>query len=278
MDSPLDDKIQDYYNQGKEQDRLLNAGGQLERARTQEIVQRYLPKPPAKIDDIGGGAGIYALWLASLGYEVHLVDGMPLHVEQALKASEKQPEHRLASAEVGDARHLDFDDESADAVLLFGPLYHLTERADRIQAIREAGRILKPGGWLFTAAISRFAPFTEGIIRGFLFDPYFSAIVEQDLKDGQHRNPEKRPNYFSTAYFHHPSEIGAELSEAGFEVETVLPVEGLGAIMLNIDDIWDDRQKREWFLSLIRATENDPTLLGATGHLIGVGRKPLELM
>lgn len=70
----------------------------------QELLLRGLPPPPAVILDVGGGSGVYAHWLAAQGYTVHLVDGVPLHVEQARQASATQGAFPLASAEVGDAR------------------------------------------------------------------------------------------------------------------------------------------------------------------------------
>jgi len=106
---------------------------------------------------VGGGPGVYACWLSAQGYEVHLVDASPLHVEQARAASERLPNNPLASVRLGDARQLDVADAAVDAVLLLGPLYHLTERADRLTALRESARVLRPGGHVFVAAVSRFA-------------------------------------------------------------------------------------------------------------------------
>jgi hypothetical protein len=48
---------------------------------------RFLPASPAVILDIGGGPGGHACWLARHGYEVHLLDLSPLHVEMATVAS-----------------------------------------------------------------------------------------------------------------------------------------------------------------------------------------------
>jgi ubiquinone/menaquinone biosynthesis C-methylase UbiE len=90
--------------------------------------------------DVGGAAGIYALPLAAEGYEVHLVDPVALHVEQARAPSASQPDAPLASAVVGDARALPVDDHSADVALLLGPLYHLTGAADRTRAPGQGGR------------------------------------------------------------------------------------------------------------------------------------------
>ncbi|MBL8161325.1 MAG: class I SAM-dependent methyltransferase [Anaerolineae bacterium] len=265
--------IHRYYNQGKEQGRLLAGSGQLEEARTREIVLRYLPAAPATVLDIGGGAGVYALWLARQGYEVHLVDLVPLHVEQALAASAQQPEHPIASARVGDAREVEFPDASADVVLLLGPLYHLHERDERLRVLREAYRLLKPSGTLIAAGISRFASLLDGLGQGFLADDKFATLVERDLHDGRHENPTSEPGYFTTAYFHYPTDLASELTEAGFQHETTLPVEGPMAFMPDFERFWNDAKLRERLLHMMRLIEHEPAMLATTGHLIAVGRK-----
>ncbi len=106
-------------------------------------------------------------------------------------------------------------------------IYHLTEQTDRIRALREAGRVVRPGGVVFAAAISRFASLLDGLSREFLFEPACRSIVEQDLRDGQHRNPERRPHWFTTAYFHHPDELSAEATAAGLDCIEVVGVEGV---------------------------------------------------
>jgi SAM-dependent methyltransferase len=83
--------------------------------------------------DVGGGTGVHAEWLAAEGYDVELVDPVPLHVEEAAKLPG-------VIARQGDARALPVPDGQADAVLLLGPLYHLPERADRLRALSEARR------------------------------------------------------------------------------------------------------------------------------------------
>jgi len=150
-----------YYNRGIEAGRLFRSHGLIEFARTQEIILRHLPSPPCTVLDVGGGPGAYACWLASLGHRVILVDAVPLHVEQARAASARQPHTPVSDCRQGDARHLDAADATARAVLLLGPLYHLTERPDRLRALREARRVLEPGGLLFAAAVSRYAPMSS---------------------------------------------------------------------------------------------------------------------
>src|ERR687894_2374502 len=103
----LDADILAHYGEGVERDRLLRGGaGRLEYLRTGELLAQYLPAAPATVLDVGGGAGVYALPLAREGYSVHLIDPVPLHVDQARETSALQPDAPLASAQVGDARWL----------------------------------------------------------------------------------------------------------------------------------------------------------------------------
>jgi len=159
--------VLDHYAEGRERDRLNQGAGRLEELRTTELLATWLPPAPAVVLDVGGAAGRYALPLAAAGYEVHLVDPVPLHVEQAQEAS-RAASRPLVSAQIGDARTLAFDDGSADAVLLLGPLYHLVEREERLKALREAHRVLRAGGTAIVAGISRFASTADGVVGGML--------------------------------------------------------------------------------------------------------------
>lgn len=128
--------IENHYNLGLEKDRLRQGYSLLEFLRTQNLITRHLPPGPLVIYDVGGAAGIYAFWLAGLGHHVHLIDLMPLHIKQAKEIQSQTQEIRLASIHVGDARHLEEPDASADVVLMLGPLYHLTSLEDRLQALK----------------------------------------------------------------------------------------------------------------------------------------------
>jgi len=266
-------RVVGHYDGIDESSRLRSGWFQLEQARTQELILRHLPPPPAKVLDIGGGAGAYACWLAARGYQVHLSDPVAKHVEQARAASLRQPAHTLASAEVGDARHLAQPDSSADAVLLLGPLYHLVEREERLACLREARRVLRPGGLVWGAAISRFASLLNSLSGGFFDDAVFAPILARDLEEGQHRNSSNNPLYFTDAFFHRPEELAQEFVTSGFELLKLLPVEGPGWLAAEFERLWGDPQQRQRLLDAVRKVESEPSLLGASSHLMAIARK-----
>ena len=269
----LSNEILSYYEQGEEDQRLLTGFNQLEMVRTEELLERFLPPPPAVVLDVGGGSGHYACWLAKKGYEVHLIDPIPLHVEQARQASKQQPDHPLTNATTGDARRLEHSDNSTDVVLLFGPLYHLTDSNDRQQVLREAQRVLRPDGIIMAVGISRFASALDGLVSGFIDDPQFVQIIDRDLIDGQHRNPTNNPNYFTTAYFHHPFELQTEVEAVGFHRGKTLAIEGPGWAAKDFEHRWQDNERRALLLDLIRKIEEEPSLLGMSGHIMVTAKK-----
>jgi ubiquinone/menaquinone biosynthesis C-methylase UbiE len=269
----LSREIEAFYRRFNEQQRLSDGQGALERLRTQAILARHLPPPPAVAIDVGGAAGAYAFPLARSGYDVHLVDAVELHVEQA-RAYAKTSGTPLASIARGDARSLKFASGRADAVLLLGPLYHLTEAADRLTALREACRVLRPGGVLAAAAISRFASFIDGLSTGAFRDAAFRDIVANDLISGQHRNPTGHIDYFTTACFHRPDELSTEIAQAGFADIRVLAVEGPVWAGAGFHDAMADPAQRERLLEFLARIEAEPSIQGASAHLIAVGRKP----
>lgn len=269
----LDPTIAEYYQQAPEEERLQQGPFILEELRTREVIERFARRAPATVLDVGGAAGAYALWLADSGYTVHLVDAVPRLVSEAERRSAVRS-RPLASCRVGDARALDFGDESADIVLLLGPLYHLTEAGDRARALSEARRVLKRGGRLFAAGISRWASALDGLSRDLLQDSRFTAIVERDVREGQHRNPTGRLDYFTTAYFHHPDELRAEVSASGLSFEGLYGLEGPGWFLPDIEARVADPRRRADLLQVARLLEAEPSVIGISAHLLAVARKP----
>jgi SAM-dependent methyltransferase len=262
----LEREILDHYDEGREQPRLT-AAPSLELLRTQVLLRRHLPPPPARVLDVGGGAGVHAAWLADAGYRVHLVDPVPLHLEQA-------DAHGGFTTALGDARHLVEDDDTVDATLLLGPLYHLTDAPDRLRALQEARRVTVPGGLVAAAAISRYASTFDGFFRGLVDEPEFVPLVRDDLASGQHRNPSAHPRFFTTAYFHRADELAAELADAGLTDVAVVPVEGPFFWAPGIVDRLADPAQRALVLDALETIEEDPAMRAATAHLLATGRVP----
>ncbi len=226
----------------------------VERVRTQAVLARALPDGPLDVLDVGGGTGVHAAWLADRGHRVTLVDAMPEHVDEALSFG-------TFAAVVGDARALAQTDGSADAVLLLGPLYHLTEGADRVGALAEARRVLRPGGLFVAGAVTYTASLLDGIGQGWMGDPAFVDIVRADLGTGQHRNPTADPRWFTTTFFHRPDELRAEVESAGFVVDRIIGVEGPGWIV----------GEPEGSLKAAELADAHPELAVLSAHLLAIG-------
>ena len=122
--------------------------------------------------------------------------------------------------------------------------------------------------------ISRFASTLDGLRAGFLKDPAFVEIVNRDLKNGRHQNTAGHPDYFMDTFFHHPDDLRAELSEAGFAVDDVYGVEGPSWLASDLDGWWSNQTHRDELLRIARALETEPTLLGVSAHLMVVAKKP----
>ena len=264
----LDEAVRKYYERGREVDRLRGGlrTGPLEFARTKQLLERFLPTSPLDILDVGGGPGAYAAWLSDRGDRVHVVDPIPLHVEQARDA------HPRVTGEVGDARDLRQESGSVDAVLLLGPLYHLVERADRLRALAEAQRVLRPGGVLFVAAISRFAGLLDLLVGELLHEPDVRPLVAAALESGAFMG--SADGLFTTAYFHLPRDLRAEVTEAGFSTVQILSVEGPGFLVADFERRWADPAQRETMLWAAEVVESEPEMLAASSHLLAIAQSP----
>lgn len=264
----LDSALEKYYLEGSEQERL--SSHRLEKDRTLHILGKLLPCAPAIILDIGGAAGAYAFPLTEMGYLVHLIDPIALHIQQA-QEREKNSKFKLASYAVGDARQLEQKDNSVDVVLLLGPLYHLIKEEDRHKALQEAYRVLKPGGTLFAAAITRFASFMDAMHKKAV--AFKSNVIDQEFKTGVH---EKISEGFSFAYLHHPHELKEEIQNNGFENVTIRAIEGPVWDKRSIEALAQDEEEWEKVLRFLEQIETEETILGASAHIMAVAKKGVE--
>jgi S-adenosylmethionine-dependent methyltransferase len=243
-----------------------------EHAVTVRALRDGLPSPPARILDCGGGPGRYAIELARLGYEVTLFD---LSAESLRLASDRAAEAgvELAGYHHGTATDLSrYAEGSFDAVLVMGPLYHLLDAGSRRRALDEARRVLAPGGILFAAFITRYAPIRYYAAHDparLVSDP---RELEQLLGAGT-APPEGEPGSSFVAYFARPQEIRPLLREAGYEVRAVLGVEGLVSM---IEEGVNKLQGEAWerWVELNYQVAGDSTLYGCAEHLLAIAVRP----
>jgi SAM-dependent methyltransferase len=263
--------VRAHYETGVERDRLTLPLGEVEFERTKEIVLRHLPPAPARVADIGGGPGRYAIWLAQSGYDVVHRDVVPLHGEQARDAA-AAARVTIAAGEA-DARSLDLADESVDALLLLGPLYHLTRRRDRLAALSEARRIVRPGGTLFAAAISRWIPRLHAVV---VLKAYERFPQVNDLVTGVERSGRMPPLFEGdfSGYCHRPSQLRSEVRAAGLDVVDLVNVEGIAFALPDLAERLASGEGRAVVLDAARAVERVPELLGLGGHLLITARRP----
>ena len=267
-------EIYDFYNNGAEIGRLERGLGIVEFHRTKEILSRYIDGGKV-IYDIGGGIGMYAAWLAKKGNEVHLIELAENAVEYA-KANMMKDCHFIA--ETGNALQINLPDKSADVVLLMGPLYHLRNREDRLQSLREAFRVLKKGGLMVAAGISKFSSMTWGLSvygekNDFIDDPVFFNMIKGEMTTGDHIRPKEYPKFIAEAFFTTSEEMKSEIAEAGFAVEKAIAVEGCIWFTPHLADKWEDEASRERLLEIVRITETEPEMMGMSPHFLVVAKK-----
>ncbi len=273
MDADERRPLHEYYELGLERERLDAGVGAVELARTKEIVMRNLPPLPCTVADIGGGPGRYTVWLAGLGCRVHHRDLVALHVEQAAAAAAATGLE--VDTAVGDALDVDLPDAALDAVLLLGPMYHLFRRADRLRALHEARRIVRPGGAVFVAAISRWAARVHGVLADQL---YLRGPGIVDELPHVERTGELRPlspGSFN-GYCHRPRQLASEVRAAGLDIVDLVSVEGPAALLADLPERLHDPLHAEVVFETARALERVPELLGIGPHLIATARRPLD--
>jgi SAM-dependent methyltransferase len=261
--------IATFYNSDPTREHIRLAEHQLEYDLTWRYLDHYLPQH-GHILEVGAATGRYTWALAQRGYWVTAVD-----LSAALLAVGQQTlaEAGLASQVqfvVADARDLSAVTESAfDAALLMGPLYHLIAEADRRLALREVFDRLRPGGIIFSALISRL-----GILGDLLKkNPAWianQAEVQALLRQG-HR-PDDAPRGGFRGYSAQVGEIVPLHAEIGFATIVLAGIEPA----ISADDASYNQlqgQQRQQWLDLLYAISAEPTILGASRHLLYVGKK-----
>lgn len=266
-------KIISYYNQFDEWGRLEREP--IEFQVNWHFIKIYLPKTGCILDN-GAGPGKYSMELAKEGYKVTLTDLTPKLVEIARnKAQEFQLEEQFDGFYTADARELDMiNDEQYDASLMLGPMYHLQEENDRIQAVKELNRVTKKNGLIFVAFMPRIRHIFTSLLSPNNWKPNdnIDTILEFSQSGCFNHSDEGR---FTGAFYFNIEDIKPFMETHGFETLDLIG-SNVGAILNNESwNYWRGKGEKEVekIINLIKEKATDPYILGNSSHLLYIGKK-----
>ena len=287
------EKVKNYYRHFDEKNRLRNDNsGKLEFLMTMRILEKNLPPVQvtenpegavaagaAGVDpvdgvsilDLGGGAGVYSFPLAKKGYKVWLADLSETLLAQANKQKKEEAVQNLISCDQVNATDLScYKDQSFDVVLLFGPLYHLTEKAEREKCISEVSRVLKKGGKIFAS----FIPHLSGsiaLVQRFCWSPDQVDIntLEECFESGKFKNLSDKG--FQEGYYPASEEIENLFSANGFEKILLRSIRGFGYEKEDVIFKFKNKNVFSKILDLIDSTAEDKSIIEMCGHAMYVG-------
>lgn len=256
-----------YYNKFNEEKRLDSRHGQVEFITSMKYIHKYLdeiakdkPRSEIKILDVGAATGRYSVPLAEEGYDVTAVE-LVKHNLARLKAKGSS-----VKAYQGNAMKLRrFEDNSFDVVLVFGPMYHLHEKEEKLKALSEAKRVVRPGGIIFVAYImNEYSVITY-------------AFKEKHIKEGM-QNGMLDENFHCTKAanelysFVRTEDIENLNEEAGLERIQLIAADGAANYIRPFLNALDE-EEFGYFIEYHLSTCERADLMGASGHLVDILRK-----
>jgi ubiquinone/menaquinone biosynthesis C-methylase UbiE len=236
-----------------------------------ELMEQYIQQGSTVID-IGAGPGRYAEYLLRMGCKVGLADLSEKSLGAFYGRISDRYKHNILFSRVACATDLSFiDNESADAALLMGPMYHLTECEERTRAISECFRILKPGGLLFAVFMSIFSEKHKHHEHGehtICCSDHVKQLLNERITTISFQG------YSIPQYRCMPDMAKNSIETNGFGTIRIRNIEGTGSALTEheLNKINTPEEKQKLFVSL-RLSCEDESLLGLTRQYLYVGRK-----
>ncbi len=266
------EKIANYYASFDEWKRLDSPEGALEFQLTCEIILNTL-KPGSSVLDLGGGPGRYTFFLADNGYRCHLADISIKNIEEAKRRlKEFSNAKNIDGMDVINAIDLtQYPDNSFDAVLAFGPFYHLTDREERKKCLSEIFRVTRSGGKALIAFIPLLSGM-KGLIERSLLKPeqVNSETFRLALETGVFKN--ESDEGFQEGYYARSEDLVSEIEEAGLVVESKRSIRGLGVRLEK--EVLSAPKHADAILQTITETAGRPEIIELCGHAIVISIKP----
>ncbi|MGD0779555.1 MAG: class I SAM-dependent methyltransferase [Dehalococcoidales bacterium] len=260
--------IRAYYDNLVERENGRLERHQQEHDVTWRYLDKYLPKS-GKILEVGAATGAYTIPLAKRGYNVIAVDLSPKLVNTCKKRVKEEKLEKKVKCFVADGRELkDVPGNDYDAVLIMGPLYHLVLKEDREKTVQEAYRRLKPGGVIFSALVSRYGIWGTIMARlPFLIDR------QEDLRSVMENGKDvKVPEGGFRGYFTTVKEVKPLHEKAGFKTLVLAGVEPANTVADEAYSALEGERRKLW-LDLLFAISTEPSIIGASDHLLYIGVK-----
>jgi SAM-dependent methyltransferase len=267
------DKVREYYAVFDEWERLGSGAGALEFRRALQVLDAYLPAN-SRVLDLGGGPGRYTLALAERGHRVVLADLSPKLLEQArARVAASSVRDRIEAIDEVNAVDLArYAEHSFDAVLAFGPFYHLVAEAERSRAASELFRVLRPAGLAFVAFVPRLSG-VAGLLDRAARRPEQvpPGTLRQAADSGVFRNASSAG--FQEGFYPRVSELEQLLGSAGLAVLASISLRSI-ADRLERELVALAEHVRAEAEALLADMSTWPEVVASSGHALVVARRP----
>lgn len=256
------------YENYREEDRLTtNNARKIEFITTIRAFNEIFPAK-AKILDCASGTGIYSFYYAEKGYDVTAMDITPRHIE-IINHKLKNKVYNMKTF-VNDATDLRmFENETFDIVLCMGPIYHLTEKSMREKCLSECIRVLKTGGVLAVAYISRFYVFPYVAISD---KKYLNEALAETLIETGVINHDDPNCFWTDSYYSIPEEMEEDLKKFNLGIVDHLATDGFSPFLKEKIDCMSDEEFKIW-CNYHYTVCRQKSILGASNHGLIIGRK-----
>ena len=253
--------LEDYYSHFNEDNRLKTRHGQVEFLTNIKYIQKYLKNDKNKsILDIGAGTGVYSIYLANMGYDVTAVELVKHNIEIFEKKNSNVKIYQ------GNALDLSmFEDESFSVTLLFGPMYHLLNEKEKLQALSEAKRVTKKSGIIF---VSYYMNEYAIISYGFIKHNIINSLKEQRVDTSFHMINKENDLYSMVRI----EDINKYNKKLGLKRIKIIASDGASDYIRTSLNQMDDEEFKIFLEYHFKNCERKE-LLGASSHVLDILKK-----
>ena len=245
-----------YYNKFNEDKRLNTRHGKVEYITSTKYIHKYLKKG-FKILEIGAGTGKYSISLSNEGYDVTAVE--------LVKHNLRVIQQKCKNVKVlqRNATNLNgLNDDEYDITLLFGPMYHLITKEEKIKALEEAKRVTKPNGIIMVAyCMNEYATIVHGFRDNFILD----SIKNNKLNKNYHITPSNDDLYSYVTI----NDINKLNKETNLKRIKIISPDGPSNYIRNILNKMDD-ETFNIYLDYHLSTCERKDLIGAGAHTLDI--------